>query len=253
MKLTAFILALTAFSVTHGVSAEAEAIEPIALWFQGFGWQRLGPLSFWSKVITGSDGLPIGVGFQRHDHFPKSSPEPLGPWPCSFQGVGWVLSDAFGYSARFVLGPDGGLVGISFRVWNNSLNTPLVLIRKPDALPFSCTIAQTDGADIRLRNLGGFIDLDRAKEMEEWPLPPRAHAYFFVPIRDILPHGFSPAKGVGYFLEVSPNVLPKGTVRRLHGIYPSFNSLWATITEFSLSIDPHAALKEAQVTMEKDL
>jgi hypothetical protein len=253
MKSIVRIFTLVAFSILRSAFASGDEEEPIALWFQGFGWERMGTLAFSASVISESDGLPIGVVIKRADHFPRSSPEPLGPWPCSFQGVGWALCEAFGYSARFVLGPDGGVVGVSFRVWNNSQSAQLVLKRKPGALPFYCTISQLDAPGIRLRDLGGFVNLDRPAEMEEWILPPRGRENVFVPIRDILPAGFVPVKGGQYFVEISPNVFPKGTVRRGHSIYPRFNAIWASFTETSLSIDPNIALREATRRLRGDL
>jgi len=253
MNLPKFVVTVAMAFCAQSLLAQTEEVEPVARWFEGFGWETSRAVSFSAEVITEPDGLPIGVSFKTTALFLKSAPETVGPWPCSFRGVGWALCENFGYSARFVLGPDRGLVGISLRVWNNSRTSPLVLIKSPGSLPFFYEISQVDGPDFPRRNQGGYLDLYKPKEMEEWTLPPRAREYFFMPIRDLLPPDFSPVKGAEYLLQIYINTVPKGTVPRHSSIYPMFNGLWATITETSLSIDPQAALKEAQVTMEKDL
>jgi hypothetical protein len=247
-----FLFAIVSLRLAGNMWAAPQEVEPRVYQPGGSMWETT-RVPFCVEVILGRDGLPIGTSFSLAGHGRTPEPEPLGPWQCGFRSVGWALCENFGYSVRFILGPDRGLVGVSFRIWNNSRTNPLVLVRKPGSLPFLCDISQSGGPDFPRRNQGGFVDLGRLQEMVEWTLAPRAREYFFVPIRDLLPPDFSPVKGARYLLQINLNTFPKGTVITLHSPYPDFNSLWSTITDTSLSIDPHAALKEAQAAMEKDL
>lgn len=245
-----------------GCISRGFATEPIAFFYEGRGWAQFGSLGYSSQVIMGSNNLPVGVFYSilsSEDLVADDSPtrhEPYGPWRCQFMGVGWVLTGDVGYSAKFLLGPDRSLLGISFRVWNNSMSHPLVLLKRSGSLPFYCLVNR-DGKleDVPIRNPTPMIDWQHPEECVEWNLPPRQMEEVFVPIRNLLPEGFLPTGSGKVVVGLDLNVVRKSTDYNAReplpdsstgNTTPSFLGVWMRVTDASFSIDLKEALKQAQ-------
>ncbi len=116
---------------------------PSGRWFPDQAGWKLGKGALYSihllcdPPLTYAGAEPIGFCMENISmavgKAKDENPAPAAPKACSFEGLIWTLIDQFGYSARVLIGPDGSLLGFSFRVWNNSREHPLTLLREPGA------------------------------------------------------------------------------------------------------------------------
>lgn len=177
--------------------------------------------------------------------------KPAAPQACSFEGLIWTLVDQFGYSARVLIGPDGSLLGFSFRVWNNSKNHPLTLMREPGAAllrtDFTIHMPKSPDGSQKAPLRKSFGGSKRESLKEEWTLKPREKKETFLPIRDFLPKDFDPKDGVECNFNVDVNVIPKGTPPMMESPFPSPTFRFkALLTKAGLAMEAKAALKEAE-------
>ena len=210
-----------------------------------------GETKYFAFLLHGFDGEAAGFSFairgDTSDFARDAQTGPAGPWPFVFLGAGWTLRDNLGYAARLVLGPDRGVVGISFRVWNNSATAPLVLRRFPAEPLCTIEIRCVDGEQVQRKPKEDPGRWD-AKKIVEWVLAPRAKEEIFLPIRDLIRRDFDPKSGKFCQLFIRLSAFPKDTPVGAEGFYPDYQFVPVMVTRTSLAVDPQDALKEATKT-----
>ena len=165
----------------------------------------------------------------------------------SFQSIAWTLRENFGFQVGLLKGGDGGLIGLSLRLWNNSTETPLALRTLGRfSTPFAAEIRINDGARIvaRARMQRTTASKEPSATQLEWTLAPRAVEYFFVPASEFFPSGFDPpitqngkvwvyvttqTKSVSFSLEHEPLRLPYTEIM---------------VTRASLALDAQAVFRD---------
>lgn len=234
---------------------------PSGMWFPDQAGWKLGNGAQYSihlmcdPPLTYAGAEPIGFCIQNISSAvgkaKDEDPKQAAPKACSFEGLIWILVDQFGYSARVLIGPDGSLLGFSFRVWNNSKNHPLTLMREPGAAllrtDFSLEEPKSPDGSQKPPFRRSFGGSKRENLNEEWTLKPREKKETFMPIRDFLPKDFDPKDGVECNFNVSVNVIPKGTPLMIESPFPSPTFPFkALVTKGGLAMDPKEAMKEAE-------
>lgn len=230
--------------------ASSDPYGPSSLWFSSRSEWRLGNTSIDAVHLLGHPthpalGIePIAISLEnRNPRIGKVGAKAANPNPealCSFEGLIWTLRDQFGYAARMVLGSDQSLIGFSFRVWNNSMNPPLILVRQTGGPLFGISIS-IDEMRWSVPKSAGIC--------EEWTLKPREKEDVFVPLRDLLPEGFDPKNSVRCYFSVEVNAvpkIPKSNFGRIESPFPHVSGMPALISKAGLAIDPKEALKEAE-------
>ena len=248
------VLLLTGLVTLGGVlPGLCERPDPSLLYFRGLGWELNDKPGWVGELLKGPDHDPIGMSFRLlRSHLPplNGEVEIKGPSLCAFDGIGWTLRENFGYSGKLLLGPDRSLIGISFRVWNNALETPLVLMRHAGAPPFEIEI-ECGGKVVARTKPEKANPRPSESERVEWILPPRGKEEFFVPVRDLLPADFDPEKGKKCYLSAGVAVHPKGTPHMSHNPFPLFDTPELMLTKTGLAMDLKEALEHASATADK--
>ena len=174
----------------------------------------------------------------------KSRLVTAGPGLCYFEGLLWTLSDQFGHSARAVMGRDQSLIGFSVRVWNNSKQHPLTLMRVPESPIFHI------GLTIGKSTYWSPKKPARPQKPQEWTLQPREKQEVFVPVREILPEGFDPKESTECLFTVEVDVYPKGETKDgrsdVESPYPHVSGFAVSLTREGLAMNPKEALEEAE-------